>query len=87
MLKNAPHTAAVVTDDEWTHPVLAAGGGVPAAVGAARTSSGPRVGRIDNPYGDRNLICVCPPVEEYARAGLTADLEVRASAWAGREPT
>jgi glycine dehydrogenase len=65
VLKNAPHTAAVVTDDEWSHPYSRR----QAAYPLPWVQSGkiwPAVGRIDNPYGDRNLFCVCPPIEEYS---------------------
>ena len=66
VLKNAPHTAAAVTADDVDAPVLAREGGVSAAVGPRRNKFWPSVGRIDNPYGDRNLMCVCPPMETYA---------------------
>ena len=65
VLKNAPHTADEVTADDVDASVLARAGRVSAAVRARRTSSGRRSPRIDNPYGDRNLICACPPIEAY----------------------
>jgi glycine dehydrogenase len=68
VLKNAPHTAAAVTDDEWTHPYSRRQAAFPLPWIEA-TKVWPAVGRIDNPYGDRNLFCVCPPVEEYSTAG------------------
>ena len=65
VLKNAPHTAAAVTDDEWAHPYSRRQAAFPLPwVRAGKLW--PAVGRIDNPYGDRNLFCVCPPVEEYS---------------------
>jgi glycine dehydrogenase len=65
VLKHAPHTAAAVTDDEWSHPYSRRQAAYPLPwVQAAKIW--PAVGRIDNPYGDRNLFCVCPPVEEYS---------------------
>ena len=65
VLKNAPHTAAAVTDDEWSHPYSRRQAAYPLPwVQAAKIW--PAVGRIDNPYGDRNLFCVCPPVEVYS---------------------
>ena len=64
-LKNAPHTARAVTARRVDAPLHARAGGVPRAVGARRTSSGRAVGRIDNAYGDRNLVCACPPMESY----------------------
>jgi glycine dehydrogenase len=65
LLKNAPHTAAVVTDDEWSHPYSRREAAFPLPW-VQEKKVWPAVGRIDNPYGDRNLMCVCPPVEEYA---------------------
>ena len=65
VLKHAPHTAAVVTADEWTHALLAQQAAFPLPFLRHR-KVWPSVGRIDNPYGDRNLICACPPMTEYA---------------------
>jgi glycine dehydrogenase len=65
VLKNAPHTAAVVTADEWTHPYSREKAAFP-LLWVRANKFWPSVGRIDNPYGDRNLICVCPPMEAYA---------------------
>jgi glycine dehydrogenase len=65
VLKNAPHTAAVVTADSWSHPYPRERAAYPLPwVKAAKVW--PAVGRIDNPYGDRHLMCVCPPMEAYA---------------------
>lgn len=63
-LKNAPHTAAVVSSDSWTRPYSR----VQAAFPAPWTRDSkfwPTVGRVDNVYGDRNLVCTCPPLEDY----------------------
>jgi glycine dehydrogenase len=65
VLKNAPHTAAAVTADEWTHPYSREKAAFPLQWVRAN-KYWPTVGRIDNPYGDRNLMCVCPPMEVYA---------------------
>jgi glycine dehydrogenase len=65
VLKNAPHTAAAVSADDWTHPYSREQAAFPLPFVRAN-KFWPAVGRIDNPYGDRNLICVCPPMEEYA---------------------
>jgi glycine dehydrogenase len=65
VLKNAPHTAAVVCADSWTHPYSREKAAYPLQWVKAN-KVWPAVGRIDNPYGDRNLVCVCPPMEEYA---------------------
>ena len=63
-LKNAPHTAAEVTATEWNHPYSREQAAFPAAW--LRTHKyWPPVGRVDNAYGDRNLVCACPPVDAY----------------------
>ena len=67
-LKNAPHTAAMVTADEWDHPYSRAQAAYPAPW-TRELKFWPFVRRVDNAYGDRNLVCACPPVEEYARVG------------------
>jgi len=64
-LKNAPHTAAAVTSDDWTHAYSREQAAFPLPFVRAR-KFWPSVGRIDNPYGDRNLMCSCPPVEVFA---------------------
>ncbi len=65
VLKNAPHSAGAVTAAEWTHPYSREQAAFPLPYVRAN-KHWPSVGRIDNPYGDRNLMCSCPPVEEYA---------------------
>jgi glycine dehydrogenase len=65
VLKNAPHTSAVVTATAWTHPYSREQAAFPLPWVKAN-KVWPTVGRIDNPYGDRNLMCVCPPMEAYA---------------------
>jgi glycine dehydrogenase len=65
VLKNAPHTAAAVSSDTWTHPYSREEAAFPLPY--LRTHKfWPSVGRIDNPYGDRNLMCTCPPIEAFA---------------------
>jgi glycine dehydrogenase len=68
VLKNAPHTAQDVTADEWTHPYTREQAAYPVASLRVR-KFWPAVARIDNPYGDRNLMCACPPIDEYAEHG------------------
>ncbi|MBM4183287.1 MAG: aminomethyl-transferring glycine dehydrogenase [Gemmatimonadetes bacterium] len=63
-LKNAPHTAAMVTADEWTHAYTRAEAAYPAPWTRVH-KFWPSVRRIDNAFGDRNLVCACPPVEAY----------------------
>ena len=70
-LKHAPHTAAVVTADEWDHAYTRQQAAWPAPW-TREHKFWPTVGRVDNAYGDRNLVCACPPVEEYAEEA-TAD--------------
>ncbi len=64
-LKHAPHTAAAVSADDWSRPYARQQGAYPLAW-VRDGKFWPAVGRIDNVYGDRNLVCLCPPVEEYA---------------------
>jgi glycine dehydrogenase len=64
LLKNAPHTARQIASDEWDRPYSRAQAAFP--VPWTRDHKfWPAVGRIDNVYGDRNLFCSCPPVEEF----------------------
>ncbi len=64
-LKNAPHTAAMVSADEWTHPYSRSSAAYPSPA-TREMKFWPPVARVDNAYGDRNLVCACPPVEAYA---------------------
>ncbi|BAC88187.1 aminomethyl-transferring glycine dehydrogenase [Gloeobacter violaceus] len=67
-LKNAPHTAAVLLADSWEHPYSRAQAAYPAPW-LYQHKFWPVVSRIDNVYGDRNLICSCLPMEAYAQDG------------------
>jgi glycine dehydrogenase len=67
VLKNAPHTAEALVADEWTHPYSREQAAYPLPFVRAN-KFWPAVARIDNPYGDRNLICACPPIEAYAES-------------------
>ncbi|MZE76097.1 aminomethyl-transferring glycine dehydrogenase [Streptomyces xinghaiensis] len=62
-LRNAPHTAAVLAG-EWEHPYSRETAVFPPGVGAAE-KYWPPVRRVNSAYGDRNLVCSCPPLEEY----------------------
>ncbi|MEP7118506.1 MAG: aminomethyl-transferring glycine dehydrogenase, partial [Acidobacteriota bacterium] len=64
VLKNAPHTAAHVTADAWSHPYTREQAAYPLPW-VKGNKFWPSVGRVDNPYGDRNLMCICPPMEAY----------------------
>ncbi|WP_262284234.1 aminomethyl-transferring glycine dehydrogenase [Micromonospora sp. MA102] len=63
-LANAPHTAAMVSGDEWPHPYPRSVGAYPAGVDRAG-KYWPPVRRIDGAYGDRNLVCSCPAPEAF----------------------
>jgi glycine dehydrogenase len=65
-LKNAPHTAHAIASDEWDHPYSRQKAAYPAPY-LKNHKYWPSVGRIDNAYGDRNLMCTCPPVEAYKK--------------------
>ncbi len=63
-LKNSPHTAAMVTSDRWDHLYPRERAAYPAAW-TKDHKFWPYVGRVDNVYGDRNLVCSCLPIESY----------------------
>jgi glycine dehydrogenase len=63
-LKNSPHTAAVITANEWTHPYTRQKAAFPLPYVAAY-KFWPSVGRVNDTYGDRTLICSCPPLTDY----------------------
>jgi glycine dehydrogenase len=63
-LRNAPHTAAMVSGDEWSHPYPRSVGAYPGSVARAG-KYWPPVRRVDGAYGDRNLVCSCPSPEAF----------------------
>ena len=63
-LKNAPHTAQMVMDDDWSHPYSREQAAYPVD-GLKQRKFWPACARVDNAYGDRNLVCTCPPVDAY----------------------
>jgi len=65
-LRRAPHTLAAVTADQWDRPYSRSQAAFPAGVAQRHNKFWPAVARIDNAYGDRNLVCTCPTVEEMA---------------------
>ena len=69
-LKNAPHTSAVVTADEWDHPYSRQKAAFPLPYVAAY-KFWPSVGRVNDTHGDRTLICSCPPIESYAEEAVS----------------
>ena len=64
LLKNAPHTVEQATRTDWTRPYTRERAIFPAPW-TRDSKFWPAVGRIDNVYGERNLICSCPPIEDY----------------------
>lgn len=64
VLKNAPHTHKVLTADEWTHAYPRSKAAYPLAW-VAENKFWPHVGRVDDGYGDRNLMCTCDPLYDY----------------------
>ncbi|MEN9489318.1 MAG: hypothetical protein RL494_1583 [Bacteroidota bacterium] len=64
ILKNAPHTLAMVTSDEWVYPYTRENAAYPLEY-IAENKFWPSVRRVDEAYGDRNLVCSCAPIEAY----------------------
>jgi len=67
VLKNAPHTQHVICSDDWQHAYTRQAAAFPLEY-IKESKFWPAVGRINNTYGDRNLICTCAPVESYMDA-------------------
>jgi glycine dehydrogenase len=66
-LRHAPHTVHDIADDAWARAYSRTKGCFPDGVSRTDKYWSP-VGRVDNAYGDRNLVCSCPPVADYAQA-------------------
>ena len=64
LLKNAPHSIKLVAEDEWPYPYSHTKAFFPAEH-TLQEKYWPPVGRIDGLYGDKNLVCMCPPVSTY----------------------
>ena len=71
-LKHAPHTMEAVTATEWDRKYSRATAAFPAPWTNESNKFWPTVGRIDNVYGDRNLVCSCPPVSVYESVPVAA---------------
>jgi glycine dehydrogenase len=71
-LKRAPHTLPAVTADIWDRPYSRQQAAYPGGEEQQSSKLWPAVARIDNAYGDRNLVCTCPSVEELAQFTPTA---------------
>jgi glycine dehydrogenase len=64
MLKHAPHTAEMIAADSWGHPYSRERAAFPAP-DLRESKFWPPSARVDNPYGDRHLVCTCPSVAEF----------------------
>ena len=69
VLKNAPHTLYVIAADEWKHSYARSKAAFPLKY-LKQNKFWPSVSRVNNTYGDRNLICTCEPVESYVEANV-----------------
>jgi len=69
VLKNAPHTAHEVIASDWTHSYSREAAVYPSGV-SSTAKFWPSVARVDGAYGDRNLVCSCPPVVEYQEGAV-----------------
>ncbi len=67
VLRNAPHTVDLLMDN-WNFPYSREKAVFPLPELYQEYKFWPAVGRVDNAYGDRNLICTCPPIEDYEEA-------------------
>ncbi len=68
LLKNAPHPMVRAAADDWPHPYSRMQAVYPAG-GAPADKFWPAAGRVDNPYGDKHLVCSCPPIAAYSGGG------------------
>ena len=66
-LVNAPHTTEVLLVEEWNHAYTREQAAYPLP-SLRHNKYWPPVGRVDDVYGDRNIMCTCPPMESYASA-------------------
>ncbi len=66
LLSNAPHTLAEVTADAWEYPYSRQAAAYPLPELKHKHKFWTSVARVDNAYGDRNLVCTCPPIESYS---------------------
>jgi glycine dehydrogenase len=67
VLKNAPHTLAMLTSDSWSHPYSREKAAFPLPY-VAENKFWPSIRRTDEAFGDRNLMCTCAPIEDYVEA-------------------
>lgn len=69
VLKNSPHTMAEVTSDTWSHSYSRQKAAFPVP-GLVAQKFWPAVARVNNTFGDRNVVCTCPPLESYVEEGV-----------------
>ncbi|MBN1388515.1 MAG: aminomethyl-transferring glycine dehydrogenase [Bacteroidales bacterium] len=74
VLHNSPHTAAMVISDNWNHKYSREKAAYPVK-GLAGNKYWTAVGRVDNGYGDRNLVCTCDPIDAYRFEGVEINVE------------
>lgn len=74
VLRNSPHTAAMVVSDDWNHKYSREKAAYPIK-GLAENKFWTAVGRVDNGYGDRNLVCTCDPIDAYRFEQVEINLE------------
>ena len=72
VLKNAPHTSAELSADDWNHPYSRSEAAYPLPY-LRSDKFWPPVARVDDAYGDRNLMCTCPPIEAFAHSEAQAE--------------
>jgi len=70
VLKHAPHTLAVISEDNWNRPYTRQHAAFPLPF-VKDHKFWPAVGRVNDSYGDRSLVCSCPPISEYAEAAAS----------------
>ena len=70
VLKNSPHTKVVLIADNWTHSYSREKAAYPVEW-LRKNKFWASVGRVNNAYGDRNLVCSCNPVSEYVREAVS----------------
>jgi glycine dehydrogenase len=70
VLKNAPHSLQVITADEWSHTYSRTQAAFPLEY-LKHNKFWPAISRVNNTYGDRNLICTCEPIEAYEEMGVS----------------
>lgn len=69
VIKNAPHTCKLITNDVWLKPYSRQKAAFPLEW-VSHNKFWPSVGRVDNAYGDRNLVCSCAPIESYVNDSI-----------------